>query len=356
MRFKPRDLSSRILLPFCYTALAAAASFLLRAYLTRTLSIAFDFSVILSAWSGGFVGGLVASVTSVFAIDYLFLPPVYHLGPLGYSDAMVALLFLATASVVSRFVAKARQNEGERVARLSAESMNEAKDYFLSQVAHELRNPLATISMALEVWKSDPNNSETAQLAIDTISRSLKLEIMFVNDLVDWARIKSGKLELHIRPIRLSDVIEAAWSVVQNQAESKDIHRQVSIAPEADQIETDEERLIQVIWNLFTNSVKFTPNGGHITVTATSLDGYVNVAIRDTGRGIAREALPHLFDSFWQTYGQDSKIHGGLGLGLSIASQIIKRLGGTIRAESDGPDKGATFIIQLKKAVRQGMS
>lgn len=362
MRFKlpeflsVRDMYSRLLLPLFYTACAAAVSYIIRPYLVKTVAIVFVVTVMLSAWSGGLKGGLLAAVISILAIDYMFLPPIHHLGPLGFSDVMVALIFFSAAIFVSKIVAKARQSETDRAARLAAESMNQAKDHLLSLVAHELRNPLSTISMAMEVWKSAPDNPDTCKLAMDTIGRALQLEFMFVNDLVDWARIKGGKFELNTRPIRLSDVIEAAWSVVHNEADSKGIRREISIEPDADEIEADHERLIQVVWNLFTNAVKFTPNGGKITVMAKSADGWVSLAIHDTGRGIAKDTLPHLFDSYWQSMSQDSKLYGGLGLGLSIARQIIERHGGRIRAESDGPDKGATFIIELKKPLRQGMS
>ena len=313
-----------------------------------------------SAWSGGLLGGLFATALSVIAINYLFLPHLYHLGPFGFEDAAVTTVFCITAIFVSQIIAKARKLESERVARESAEAMNRAKDYLISQVAHELRNPLSTISMATEVWRSAPTNSDTAKLAIETIDRSLKLEFMVVNDLTDWARIKSSKFELNIRPTHLDQVIESAWMVVKHQAENRGIHREMDIHPEANEVEADHERLIQVLWNLFTNAVKFTPKGGKISIRTKPTSNNVSLFVQDTGRGLEKEALAHVFDSFWQTSGQDSKIHGGLGLGLSIAREIIERHEGTIHAESEGPGKGTTFVIHLKapqtKPFRQGMS
>ncbi len=339
----------RFVLPTVLTAIAALVSFFLQAYLDKTVDILFGMVVMSSAWSGGLWGGLCATVCSVAAIDFLFLPPRYHLGPLSFADVTVATVFGVAAILVSQIVSKARRTEDERVARKAAEAMNRTKDQLFSQVAHELRNPLATISMATDLWRQSPEDPTTAKIAIDTISRSLKLEFMFVNDLVDWARLKSGKFELNIRPVHLDEAIETAWSVVRNQAEERGIKKEVIIDKNANHIDADYERLIQVLWNLFTNAVKFTPRGGKVTIGSKALDHRISLFVQDTGRGIAKEALPHLFDTYWQTSKQDSKIHGGLGLGLSIAKEIIERHGGTIHVESEGVNKGTTFIIHLKR-------
>ncbi|MBE9009072.1 GAF domain-containing protein [Pseudanabaenaceae cyanobacterium LEGE 13415] len=240
-----------------------------------------------------------------------------------------------------------RSLERDRAAREEAERANRIKDEFLAVLSHELRSPLNPIlgwSRLLQQGRLDA--SKTAE-AINTIERNAKLQSQLIEDLLDISRIMQGKLSLTVTPVNLSLVISAAIETVRLAAEAKQIQITLELDPAVSSISGDAARLQQVVWNLLTNAVKFTPNGGQVTVELRQLNQVAEIRVMDTGKGINPDFLPYVFEYFRQEDGSTTRKFGGLGLGLAIAKQIVEMHGGTVLVESQGEGQGATFIVQL---------
>jgi PAS domain S-box-containing protein len=237
--------------------------------------------------------------------------------------------------------------------RTRVEEANQAKDVFLATVSHELRTPLNAMLGWTRMLRSGALPPEKFQRGLETIERNAEVQAQLIEDLLDISRIISGKLRLEVRPVDLHKVVESALDVVRPAADARGVR--LEVAPDADAvIAGDPDRLQQVIWNLLTNGIKFTPRGGIVTVRQRVIDGHVELQVVDSGEGIPREFLPYVFDQFRQADGSPTRAHGGLGLGLSIVRHLVELHGGTIRAASEGAGKGATFTIHLPVApVRQ---
>jgi signal transduction histidine kinase/ActR/RegA family two-component response regulator len=241
---------------------------------------------------------------------------------------------------------KRAEEERERLLRESQEA-NRLKDEFLATVSHELRTPLTAILGWANMLRAGQLAEDTAARALETIQRNARAQVQLIDDLLDVSRIITGKLRLDVRPVELSHVVEAAVDSVRPAAEAKNIRLQVLLDPQAGPVSGDGDRLQQVVWNLLTNAVKFTPKGGRVQVRLERINSHVEVTVSDTGRGIDPEFLPHVFDRFRQADQTTTRAHGGLGLGLSIVRQLVELHGGTVHAESEGEAKGATFVVQL---------
>jgi PAS domain S-box-containing protein len=248
-----------------------------------------------------------------------------------------------------------KQAEAERetwlqqalAAREEAETANRIKDEFLAVLSHELRSPLNPIlgwSTLLLNQKLDPD--KTTQ-ALNTIARNAKLQAELIEDLLDVSRILRGKLSLNIRPVDLSSTIQAALETVRLSAEAKSIQIFTTLEDNVGLIAGDSSRLQQVIWNILSNAVKFTPAGGRIDIRLERLGTAAQISIRDTGKGIQPNFLPFVFDYFRQEDGATTRQFGGLGLGLAIVHHLVELHGGTIQAESLGEGQGATFNVRL---------
>ncbi len=234
----------------------------------------------------------------------------------------------------------------EQAAREEAERANRIKDEFLAVLSHELRTPLNPIlgwTKLLQTGRLDPART---QQAIATIDRNAQLQTQLIDDLLDVARILRGKLSLNAVPVDLATVIESAIDTVRLAAEAKSIRIETAIESIATVL-GDPGRLQQVVWNLLTNAVKFTPNHGQVNVQLVSNGNEAQIQVSDTGRGIEPEFLPQVFERFQQADSSTTRQFGGLGLGLAIARQLIELHGGTIRAESSGEAQGATFTVRL---------
>jgi PAS domain S-box-containing protein len=262
------------------------------------------------------------------------------------------------ASKIARDVTERRRAERERERlllqerslRAEAERIARLKDEFLATISHELRTPLnAILGWATILRKGAPNQS-TADHAIEAIERNAKSQAQLIEDLLDVSRIIAGNLRIDFKPIAISSVIKAAMDSVQPAAEAKEIHLQIIVDPLADTIRGDAERLQQVIWNLLSNSIKFTPRGGHVTVKVERNGSDAQLTLTDTGEGISSEFLPFVFDRFKQADGSSTRKHGGLGLGLAISRHLTEMHGGTIEVHSDGEGLGSTFRIRLPLA------
>jgi PAS domain S-box-containing protein len=235
----------------------------------------------------------------------------------------------------------------EQTAREAAERANRVKDEFLAVLSHELRSPLNPIlgwARLLQNGKLDPTRQTEA---LKTIERNAKLQAQLIEDLLDISRIMQGKLSLTVAPVSLTVVISAALETVRLAASAKNITLVLDIDPKSAPVSGDATRLQQVMWNLLTNAVKFTPNGGQVTLELRQFTHLAQIRVIDTGKGINPQFLPHVFEYFRQEDGSTTRKFGGLGLGLAIVRQIVEMHSGTVKAESRGENQGATFIVQL---------
>ncbi|HTK38217.1 MAG TPA: ATP-binding protein [Pyrinomonadaceae bacterium] len=236
----------------------------------------------------------------------------------------------------------------EQSARKEAEIANRLRDEFMATVSHELRTPLNSILGWARLLKDGHLDTEQGRKAIETIVRNSETQNRLIEDLLDVARIISGKLELQHDDLNVGELLAGATGTLEPAAAAKRIHIDVHIEPavKTSHISGDRDRLRQVFWNLFANAVKFTPNGGNIKVDAEVKDGTVEVAIADTGAGITPEFLPHVFERFRQDR-STIKRGGGLGLGLAVVRNLAEMHGGTVKAFSEGQGKGSTFTVTL---------
>ncbi|MEH2372412.1 AAA family ATPase [Nostoc sp.] len=254
---------------------------------------------------------------------------------------------LAVAQQCAQAIARAHLYEAERTARNAAESANRIKDEFLAVLSHELRTPLNPILGWAKLMRSRKLDQATSDRALETIERNAKLQTQLIEDLLDVSRILQGKLNLNFDPINLVSVIEAAIETVRLSAQAKSIQIQTILKSGVGEVLGDANRLQQVIWNILSNAIKFTPTGGEVKIKLEQVDSQVQICVTDTGKGIAPEFLPYVFDYFRQADGATTRKFGGLGLGLAIVRHLVELHGGTVQAESLGEGQGATFTVKL---------
>ena len=234
----------------------------------------------------------------------------------------------------------------EKNARAEAEQANRMKDEFLATLSHELRTPLSSILGWSRLLKDGKIAAEQTGRAVETIERNAKAQAQLIEDILDVSRITSGKLRLDVRPVELDSVIEMAIESIRPAAEAKNIRLQRVIDSNAI-VSGDPERLQQVIWNLLSNSIKFTPKDGSVQIRLERINSHVEITVADNGIGIDLETLPYIFERFRQSDSSTTRKYGGLGLGLAIVRHLVELHGGTIHAASEGLNKGAEFIVKL---------
>ncbi|MDZ7958624.1 MAG: ATP-binding protein [Aulosira sp. DedQUE10] len=242
----------------------------------------------------------------------------------------------------------------EQAARAEAEKANLIKDEFLAVLSHELRSPLNPIlgwSKLLQTGEFDPASMKKA---LATIERNAQLQVQLIDDLLDVSRILRGKLNLNMVAVNLVSVIDAAMETVRLAAEAKNIQINTMLDASLGEVLGDSSRLQQVIWNLVSNAVKFTPEGGKVNLRLHNVDTHAQIIVSDTGKGISSNFLPYVFEYFCQADSTTTRKFGGLGLGLAIVRHLVELHGGTVSAESLGEGQGATFTVRLPllKAVR----
>ena len=235
----------------------------------------------------------------------------------------------------------------EQLLRAQAEQDARIKDEFLATVSHELRTPLSAMLGWSTLLKKDNVDEAMAARGMDAIERNAKAQAQLIEDLLDVSRIVSGKMRLDVKLVSLSPIIEAAVDAVKPAADAKTIRLELTIDPAANNLRADPARLQQIIWNLLSNSIKFTPAGGSVQIKVARTASMAEIVVTDTGIGINPEFLPFVFDRFQQADASKTRKHGGLGLGLAITRHLVEMHGGTIEAESEGDDRGATFRVQL---------
>jgi signal transduction histidine kinase len=239
----------------------------------------------------------------------------------------------------------------EQSARREAEAANRVKDEFLATLSHELRTPLNVIVGRAQMLRAAADDPPKVIDVAVTIARNGEALTRLVEDLLDVSRMTFGSVQLERRSVDLSMLVESVAGGIQPAAEAKSIRLRVTTVPRVPRVLGDPTRLQQVVWNLLTNAVKFTPAGGEIRVVLRSTAGQVVLTVIDTGQGIDPEFLPRVFDMFRQAEPSSSRSTGGLGIGLSIVRRLVELHGGTVSVESGGPGHGATFTVRLPAHV-----
>ena len=278
------------------------------------------------------------------------MPQSGRIAPLLQGGQIVGTV--TTIEDVSERMAREHELRGQIVtaerARRTAEAASRAKDEFLATLSHEIRTPLNAVlgwtRILLARHEPDP---ETVRRAIEVIDRNASAQLTLITDMLDVARIVSGKVRLEMKEIDLAKVVMTALDVVRPAADVKGVRLITDLAPHVPAVAGDHDRLVQVAWNLLSNAVKFTDSGGRVTIGLAAEDRVVRLTVGDTGQGIDAGFLPHVFDRFKQADPSASRRHGGLGLGLALVRELVQLHGGDVTAESGGTGKGTLFTVTL---------
>ncbi len=269
-----------------------------------------------------------------------------HSEPGIFSDSseQIAAGLAAQAAVA---IDNARLYTVERKARAEAETANRLKDEFLATVSHELRAPLHAMLGWARLLRLGMLDAESALRAAEIIESNAQAQQRIIEDILDVSRIITGKLSIQMAQVYIPSVIEAAVDSMRLAAEAKGVRLQISLDHEVNLALGDANRLQQVVWNLISNAIKFTPQGGSVQILSGHNDSHVEIKVIDTGPGIKPEFLPYVFDRFRQEDSSTTRIHGGLGLGLSIVRHLVELHGGTVTASPRADEQGAIFTVRL---------
>jgi signal transduction histidine kinase len=255
-------------------------------------------------------------------------------------DVLVQLAQMASIAIQNMVFAEERET-------------NRLKDEFLATVSHELRTPLTAMLTWAALLRGDKLDAARRLRGLEVIERSARAQAKVIDDLLDMSRIMTGKMHLEVRLTDVRTVIRGALDSVAPAAEAKAIALVPLLATTPMEVLGDPDRLQQIMWNLLSNAIRFTPKGGRIDVGVRLVEGDVEISVRDSGAGISREFLPHVFDRFRQAESASTRSHSGLGLGLAIVRHLVDLHGGAVRAESLGKGHGATFVVTLPVAARR---
>ena len=232
-------------------------------------------------------------------------------------------------------------------ARNEAESAIRTKDQFLAAVSHELRTPLHSMKGWVHMLRHEQHDDQLLEKGLGSIERGVNSLKSLIEDLIDFSRMNSGKLRLSVDRLEVADLVDAALDIVRPAAEAKAIALERQIEAASAPVSGDAERLQQVLWNMLSNAIKFTPKGGTVKVTLSRVNSSVEIVVADNGKGIAADFLPFVFERFRQGEQEAGGRGGGLGLGMTITKHIVELHGGVISAESPGEGSGATFRVRL---------
>lgn len=266
--------------------------------------------------------------------------------PAAYKEGHVTAMRMG-ANLAAVAIENVRLFEHESRLRAVAEESNRIKDEFLATLSHELRTPLTAMLGWTNMLRGGALDAKTSDHALEIIERNARAQEQIIEDILDVSRIITGKVRLDVRPLRLEPIIKAAIDAARPAADARGIELHLVSPDSCGLVSGDPDRLQQVVWNLLSNAVKFTSRGGRIDITLGCADSHVQIEVKDTGQGISAEFLPYVFDRFRQADGSTTRLHGGLGLGLSIVRQLVELHGGEVRAASPGEGQGTTFTVRL---------
>jgi signal transduction histidine kinase len=332
-------------------------------------------AILVVSWFGGLGAGIAATLLSALAADLFFLSPRIGLTAPDRPAAINLLLFLVVGASLARITTgwrraealrrtemgrRQREQELHRLgneqlyreaheAHAAAEAASRSKDEFLATISHELRTPLNAMMGWAQLLQMNRDEQRTAT-GLETILRNARLQAQLIDDLLDLSRIVSGKMRLDVRALDLTKAIEGAVEAVRPAAEAKAIRLVQCLDPRAGPVAGDPDRLQQVVWNLLSNAVKFTPSNGRVEIRLERVNSHLEIMVADNGAGISAEALPFVFERFWQASGATTRTHRGLGLGLAIVRHLVELHGGTVAVSSPGDGQGTTFLVRLPQS------
>jgi signal transduction histidine kinase len=301
-------------------------------------------AVLISALRWGRTPSIFAAVLSAIVFDFCFIPPAFTFGATDLPYGINLFGYLTVAIATSTLAARSRALTAEQEARERAEARSHAKDEILKHISHELRSPLNAVLGWAQLLDRPSMEVERFSRAIRGLRESARLLGRLIDDLLSACRITSGKLPIDLHPVDLAPIISATVDTAALSATAKNVRIDCAIEP-VGTVLADELRIEQVVTNLLSNAIKFTPAGGEIFVRLARVDGQAELRVQDTGIGVAKAFLPHVFEPFSQADTPNAK--QGLGLGLSIVKYLVDAHGGDITVASPGLGLGTTFTVQL---------
>jgi PAS domain S-box-containing protein len=284
------------------------------------------------------------------------MPQSARIAPLMQGSNVVGTITLIE-DVSERVTAEKRlraQISAADEARVEAEAASRAKDEFLATLSHEIRTPLSAVLGWIHLLKVREPDAATVKRAVEVIERNARSQLTLISDMLDMARISSGKMRLELSDVNMANVVNAAVDAVRPAADAKNIRLVADLPSGVVPVSGDADRLLQVTWNILSNAVKFTGEGGMVVVSLRSDRAGTHVTVADTGQGIEPKFLSQVFDRFKQEDTTSARRSGGLGLGLALVKDLVSMHGGTVTAESPGPGLGSTFSVQLPSPVHTG--
>ena len=286
--------------------------------------------------------------------DGAMMPQTARIAPLMDGGKVVGTITLVV-DVTERVVVERQlrtQIAAAEDARIQAETASRAKDEFLATLSHEIRTPLSAVLGWIHLLKVREPDAATIKRAVEVIERNAKSQLTLISDMLDMARISSGKVRLELSEVQMTQVVTAALDAVRPAADAKNIRLVSDLLPGPATVSGDGDRLLQVVWNILSNAVKFTGDGGMVVISLRSDAAGTHVTVADTGQGIEAKFLSQVFDRFKQADTTTARRSGGLGLGLALVKDLITMHGGTVEAASPGPGLGSTFAVHLPNRVQ----
>jgi signal transduction histidine kinase len=340
----------RLFYKFSFAILATLATLIiarvLSSFMAESIFLLFAIPVGLTAWLNGFWPAIVSAILAMLCADYFFIQPVYAFN-LDWYYLLPLIIFFMLSFTINLFKEKQQLLKREQVALEEAHAANRAKDLFLAIASHELRTPLTAIIGWIGILQRHQLSENDKSHAFEVIKRNAHTQAQLIEDLVDVTRITEGKLNLETRRVNINQVVEKAIDVVKLSIAAKEIQFSATLPDDEILVLGDSQRLQQVIWNLVSNAIKFTPKAGKAQLRLEQVGSQAQITVADNGVGIDPEFLPYIFDRFSQENSSVTRKYGGLGLGLAIVRYLVEMHGGTIEAHSPGIGLGATFIVKL---------
>jgi signal transduction histidine kinase len=342
-------------IPLASSLAALGAAMALQAFGASQVLFLFVPAVMIAAWYGGRPGGGVATAFSALLQLAFVVDPDRATWWPSPGDALAVLIFVGVCICIGFVAADRRRAERDRerallgaeAARHDAEITSRLKDQFLATLSHELRTPLNAVLGWARMLVNHQVDEAKVPAALAMIERNAQAQKQLVDDLLDVSAIVSGRLRLEPRDIDLAEVVRAAIDSMKLSFDAR--HLRIEHQLEPARIVGDPDRLRQVVWNLLSNAAKFTPEGGDIHIRVERDTTTARLSVRDTGRGIGAEFLPHVFEPFRQADSSITRSSGGLGLGLSLVRHLVEAHGGTVTVTSEGPMQGTTFTVALPR-------